>query len=594
MHDLIIRGGTVVDGTGGAPFEADVAVDGGAIAKVGKVTGKAREEIDARGLLVTPGIVDIHTHFDAQVTWDPMCTPSCYHGVTTVVFGNCGVGFAPAAPDGHAWLIDLMEGVEDIPNDTMAEGIRWNWESYPEYLDYVEGLPLMLDVGTQIPHAVVRAYVMGERGAKNEPATGEDIEKMAAIVREAMQVGALGLSMSRTINHRAVDGARSTKTNRVLGENMPGTFAAEDELLGLGRVLGELGRGLLEIAPGGMTGDDLSLPFKEIAWMRRLAGESGRPVFHAVTQHDVEPNQWKELLELSAEASAEGAPLVAQVAARPIGILLGLDSRHPFVKAPSFEDLRPLPRAEKVARLRDPELRRRLIDEAEHPDTPALGFIDPMWRFTVFEKMFPLDDPPDYEPPPEQSLATVAAREGRSGFEVFYDRMLEQEGRQIFLAPLLNYSDYSLDPTYEMLTHPHTVVSLGDAGAHCGVICDASGPTTLLSFWTRDRTRGATIPLERAVKMCTQDTASLYGLHDRGVIRPGMLADLNVIDYDALRLRLPEFHHDLPAGGGRWVQKADGYRYTIKRGVVIMRDGAPSGLLPGRLIRGEQAAPAGA
>ena len=570
MHDLLIRGGRVVDGTGEPAFHGDVAIDGGKISAVGESTSAARETIDATGLLVTPGFVDIHTHYDGQVTWDPRLTPTCWQGVTTAVIGNCGVGFAPAAPDRHRWLIGLMEGVEDIPGTALHEGIRWGWETFPEYLDVLDALPLALDVGTQVPHGAVRAYVMGERGAENEPATADDIARMAEIVREGLAAGALGFSTSRTIAHRAID-----------GRNVPGTFAAEEELFGIGRAMPS---GVFELAPAGVTGDDLALPEKEVDWMRRLSAEVGRPVTFALVQHATDPKHWKGILELSAEAAREGAQLFPQAHGRSVGGLLGLEARHPFGGCPSFAPLLDLPLEEKVVRLRDPALREQLLEEAGAYTGGIAAMMD-------FRTMFELSDPPDYEPPPEQSLRARARREGVSELEFMYDLMLQKGGRQLILVGFFNYADGNLDAAREMLEHPVSVIGLSDGGAHCGAICDASVPTFMLSHWARDRKRG-TLGLEWVVKKQTADTARLFGLHDRGVLRPGFRADLNLIDFDALALELPEVVHDLPAGGSRFIQRARGYRATLVAGEVVSRDGEDTGARPGQLIRGEQTAPA--
>ena len=568
MHDLVIRGGLLVDGTGTPPREGDVAIDGERVAAVGEVGG-GRREIDARGKVVAPGWVDIHTHYDGQATWDPYLTPSSWHGVTTVVMGNCGVGFAPARPDRHQWLIGLMEGVEDIPGTALAEGIKWGWQSFPEYLDVLETMPRVLDIGTQVPHGAVRAYVMGDRGARNEPATAEDVAAMAAIVKDGIAAGALGFSSSRTLLHRAID-----------GECVPGTFAAEDELLGIGRVLGELGRGVLEVA------SDLMPEDPELAWMERLSRETGRPVTFACLQNDRDPEQWRRLLEAADAVAARGGHLAPQIAARPTSMLMGLQSSiHPFALHNGYHAVADLPLAERVQRLRDPAVREAILAEKIDVPNPLLAYI-----VQSFHKLFPLGDPPDYEPGPERSVAGIATREGRTPQAVAYDLLLEQDGRAFLYFPFLNYSDGDFAAIHAMLGHPLAVVGLADGGAHCGVICDASVPTYLLTHWVRDRHRGPRLPIEQMVARQTRATARLYGLHDRGVLAAGMLADANVIDLDRLSLAAPEMIFDLPARGRRLVQRARGYEATVKRGVVTYEDGTATGALPGRLVRGPQAA----
>jgi N-acyl-D-aspartate/D-glutamate deacylase len=567
MHDLIIRAGTVVDGTGAAARTADVAIDDGVITDVGRVDGPARETLDADGLLVTPGVVDVHTHFDGQLTWDELLTPTCWHGVTTVVVGNCGVGFAPAKRDKRDWLIGLMEGVEDIPGAALSTGIRWEWETFPEYLDAVDRKKLVLDVGTQVPHGAVRAYVMGERGAKNQPATPEDIERMAEIVREGIEAGALGFSTSRTIAHMAID-----------GEPVPGTFAAEDELFGIGKVLGELGRGVFELAPAGALGEDLAAPDKEMAWMRKLSAAIGRPVTFALTQNDHDPDAWRRMLDLAAEAIDEGARVRPQVAGRPVTLLLGLQTFHLFSYCPSYGSIGMLPLAERVARLRDPELRRALLAEVRDGDKGILQFVDP-------ERVFPLGADPNYEPAKDDSIAARARRENRDVYEVYYDALLEDDGYQLLLRPLLNYTDFNLDALREMLLHPTSAWGLGDGGAHCGTTCDASTPTFMLTHWARDRDHDR-LPLEWVVRKMTKESASLYGLGDRGVLEPGKLGDVNLVDLDNLRLERPVMVHDLPGDARRFVQGSAGYVATVKRGRVVLRDGEDQGDRPGQLLRG--------
>jgi N-acyl-D-amino-acid deacylase len=486
------------------------------------------------------------------------------------------VGFAPVRPNERDYLISLMEVVEDIPGAALAEGIEWEWETFPEFMDAVGKRELGMDVAAQVPHGAVRTYVMGERGANNEAATPEDIEQMAEIVRGGMEAGALGFSTSRTIMHKAAS-----------GDPMPGTFAAEDELFGLGRVLGELGKGIFELAPVGAAGEDVIGARAEMDWMRRLSAEIGRPVSFAMLQVDAEPTLWRDLLEESQKAVAEGAQVYPQTAGRPFGMLVGHQTEyHPFRDRPTYEGLMELPFEERIARLGEPEVRAAILSEKVDYDDPMSAYV-----MASFHKLFPLGEKPNYEPAQEDSVAGIAEREGRSPEDVLYDCMLGQEGRELLLFPLLNYSDGNCDPIYEMIQHPRAVLGLGDGGAHCGIICDASIQTFMLSHWVRDRDRGPKLPVELVVQRMTSDTANLYGLRDRGLIAPGYKADLNVIDLDTVGLKLPEMVFDLPAGGRRLIQRADGYRYTLVNGQVTMRDGVPTGELPGRLVRGEQSAP---
>jgi N-acyl-D-aspartate/D-glutamate deacylase len=565
MLDLLVRGGNVVDGSGQPAFTGDVGIRDGRIVAVGRIDEPARKQLDADGLLVTPGWVDVHTHYDGQVTWDTLLTPSCWHGVTTVVMGNCGVGFAPVRPGSQEYLIKLMEGVEDIPGTALAEGISWDWESFPEYLDAVARRPHALDVGAQVPHAALRFYVMGERGADHEVApSAAEIETMGRLVREAVRAGALGFSTSRTRNHRASDG-RFT----------PSLTAGADELLGISRAFGEAGQGVFEVV------SDFAGREQEWELFREMVRQSGRPMSISIGQSDVSPDAWRAMLDTIAAANESGLPIKAQVAARAIGILLGLEATlHPFVSHPSFRELASLPLAAKVARMRDPAFKERLL--AEKP-APALGML--VWRF---DRLFALGNPPDYEPTAESSMAAQAARHGVTPEAWVYDRLLDDDGHALLYRPFLNYSHGSLDAVREMLLHEFTVPGLGDAGAHCGLICDGSFPTYLLSHWGRDRTRGERIPLERLVKAQTADTAALVELHDRGRIAPGMKADLNVIDFAGLGMQPPEIVHDLPAGGKRLLQRASGYVATVCSGAVTFENGESTGALPGKLIRGPQ------
>jgi N-acyl-D-aspartate/D-glutamate deacylase len=577
MHDVVIRNGLIVDGTGAAPFEGDVAIENGRIVQAGgKVAARGADEIDAKGQIVTPGWVDIHTHYDGQVTWDPFLSPSGWHGVTTVVMGNCGVGFAPARPDKRDWLIALMEGVEDIPGSALAEGIRWDWESFPEYMDALDRMPRALDIGTQVPHGAVRAYVMGERGADNEVATDEDIARMAAIVEEGARAGALGFSTSRTRLHRAIDG-------RVV----PGTFAHADELLGMGRALARAGHGVFELASDLTLSEeeDHALEDGEFDWMRRLSVELGIPVTYLLIQNAAQPAKWREFLARTAEAVAGGAKITAQVGARPIGFMFGLQGTlHPFVSHPTYRTIKHLPLAERMAIMRDPEFKARVLAEKSAVKEPFIRR-----TLEAFDNMFPLGDPPDYEPTVDKSIAAVAARQGRDPTEVAYETLLERDGQELLYSPSANYVDRNIDSLGEMLDHPNTVLGLSDGGAHCGLICDASTPTYMLTHWVRDRTRGPRMTLERAVQLQTSGSAAMYGLNDRGKLKPGYKADVNVIDFDNLQLKPPVMAFDQPAQGRRLLQQVIGYTATIASGQVTYRDGEATGAMPGKVVRGPQA-----
>ncbi len=578
MYDLVIRGGTVVDGTGAPARTADVAVRDGRIVEVGRVDGAARRVVDADGLLVTPGFVDVHTHYDGQATWDPHLTPSCWHGVTTVVLGNCGVGFAPAAPDKHDWLIGLMEGVEDIPGSALAEGIQWDWESFPEYLDALERMPRAIDIGAQVPHGAVRAYVMGERGAGDALATADDVQAMVAVVREAMDAGALGFSTGRTAGHKAIDGTP-----------VPGTFAADDEVLALGGALADAGHGVFQLVPAGTggeyAGDAKDASERELDLMLRVGRATGRPVTFLVMQSTIDPDSWRPRFEAVHRAREDGVLIYPQVATRCFGMLVGHQSRaNPFRARPTYQAMADLPLEARVARLRDPEVRRRLLAEA--PDASVPGAMVGLLTPNMYERLFVMGDPPDYEPTADMSVAAQARREGRQPEELAYDLMLGDDGRELLLFPLLNYGNFSYDGLHDMLVDPTTVQGLGDGGAHCGTVCDASMTTFMLTHWVRDRTRGPRLPLEHAVRRLTLDSAALYGLHDRGVIAPGRKADLNLIDFERLSLPRPTMVQDLPAGASRMLQRSEGFVATLLSGEVVVDNGEITEVLPGRLLRG--------
>ena len=572
MHDIVIRNGLVFDGTGSAPRSADVAIDDGVISSVGVVSDPGNEEIDASGQIVTPGFVDVHTHYDGQVTWDPYLQPSTFHGVTTVVMGNCGVGFAPCAPERHQWLIGLMEGVEDIPGTALAEGIKWNWESFPEFMDAVEASPLAIDVGLQVPHGALRGYVMGDRAADLEPATLEEAQKMGGLVREALDAGALGFSTSRTEKHRDKDGRHTP------------TFKAEQqELHTIAKSMGDAGKGVIQLIADFWDFEP------EFAMIRGMAEVSGRPLSMTIEQDDRHPEIWTQVLDGISKAAESGLPMKGQVPPRPTCVLQGFTTTLcPFTFHQTYREIFHLPLEEKVKAFKDPDFRARMLAEKVELDPDSVV----SFLLTGFHKMFEMGNPPNYEPDPKDSVAAIAEREGRNPLEVVMDIMVKDDGKAFIFFPLMNYQHGDLEDVRTMMTHPHTTLGLGDGGAHCGILCDASFPSTLLAHWGRDRTRGEKLPLEWIIRKQTKDSAELLGLEDRGVLAPGMRADVNVIDFDHLTLHAPEIVHDLPAGGKRLVQKADGYTATIVNGVVAFRNGEPTDApLQGKLIRGAQKRP---
>lgn len=564
-HDLVIRGGTVIDGTGQAGFEADVAVDGGRITAVGAVPGRGAEEIAAKGNLVTPGFVDIHTHYDGQAIWDSHLAPSSWHGVTTAVMGNCGVGFAPVRLGDRDTLIALMEGVEDIPGPALHEGLDWQWESFPQYLDALERRARDIDICAQLPHAALRVHVMGQRALDLEPANQADIAEMRRLAAEAMRAGAFGFTTSRTISHKTL-----------AGDPTPTLRAQEDELTGIAMGLAEAGSGMLELVSDWNAPDAET----EFAMVRRVVAASGRPLVFSLSQRHDRTEDWRKLLVLSDAAAAEGLPIRPVFPPRAIGILLGLlGSQNPFSGTPSYKAIAHLPLPERVAAMRDPGVRARILDE-----DPLVGSNFPLLPRLSYARMFAFGDPPDYEPPASAAIAAIAAREGRSAAEVAYDMLLADDGRGFLFAPLTNYAGFDLSPVAEMLTHPNAIVGLGDGGAHVGFISDASFPTFLLTHWGRDRASGRQ-PVEELVRRQTSDTARAVGLRDRGVVAVGMRADLNVIDFARLSLPKPDMRFDLPAGGRRLLQRADGYVATVVAGAVTYREGVATGALPGRLVR---------
>jgi N-acyl-D-aspartate/D-glutamate deacylase len=565
-YDLVIRGGTVIDGTGGEARQADVAVTGGRIAAVGRNLGRGGEEIDARGLLVTPGFVDVHTHYDGQATWDDRLQPSTQHGAATVVMGNCGVGFAPCRPTDHAALIDLMEGVEDIPGVVMAEGLPWTWETFPQFLDTVDATRRDADVAAYVPHGPLRVYVMGERAIAREAASDDDIAKMRAIVADALRAGAVGFSTSRTLAHRTAK-----------GEHVPTYGAAHKELVGVGAALAA--------SPGAMfqmltDWDDLDAEF---AALRAIVQSTGGRGTFTLLQNDARPAQWRDVVAHLEAANAAGETIAGQAIARPIGVLTGLDaSMHVFRFRPSYLPLVALPLAQKVARLRDPALKAQILAEEDVQPHIFMQFL----RHRL-DRMFTLSGDVEYLPPPSQSIAARARAMAREPLDLLYDELLRDEGRALIYIPLTNYTDPSGATILDMIAHPNTVPALGDGGAHVGTICDASVSTYLLTEWVRKR---KAMTLEEAVHRLTQKPAQLFRLADRGVVAPGKKADLNVVDFDALAIVAPRMSYDLPAGGKRLLQDSRGYRAQIVSGAITYRDGRATGALPGRLVRGARAA----
>jgi N-acyl-D-aspartate/D-glutamate deacylase len=564
---LVIRNGTIVDGSGGDPYEADLAVIDGKIAAIGGNIAKGTEEIDARGKLVTPGFVDVHTHYDAQVTWSDRLSPSSWNGATTVLFGNCGVGFAPCHEDQHDMLINLMEGVEDIPEVVLREGLPWNWHSFPDFLDAIAARSYDVDVAAQVPHAALRVYVMGQRGVDREPATEQDRQRMAQLTAEGLRAGALGFSTSRTLNHRSAD-----------GKHIPTLRAEEAELTAIAHALRDTGTGWMQIV------SDFEDQADEIGLFRRLARESCRPVTISLLQSDARPDGWRELMSQIDEANEEGLRITAQVRSRPTSVLLGLElSQNPFMGRPSYKRIAHLPFPERLAWMRQPEVRARILAEQFEGSRRA-------GRVERWDRMYLLGDPPDYEPKAETSVAARAARQGCSPEEVAYDLLLERDGKGILYLPVTNYAGGNLDVVREMIAAPNSLIGLGDGGAHVGIMCDATATTYTLTHWTRDRGRGALFPVSWIIKRLTADNAAAIGLNDRGLLRAGMKADINILDYDNLRLRPPEIAYDLPAGGKRLLQRTDGIDATIVSGAAVYRHGEATGALPGRLIRGERAA----
>jgi len=569
MHDIVIRGGTIVDGTGAPAFQGDLALDGDRIVQVGGKAAPGKREVKAEGRLVTPGWVDVHTHYDGQATWDPVLAPSSWHGATTIVFGNCGVGFAPVRSEHQRALIEMMEGVEDIPGITLTEGLKWDWESFPEYLDALSRLPRTIDIGAQVAHHPLRVYAMGERAINRELATAEDIELMARLTEEALKAGAVGFTTSRTDQHKTL-----------AGDLVPGRYAEHEELIAIGRAMGRAGRGTFGFL------SDFEDEAAEWKWIRQVAKDSGRPVWFLLTDRSYDPERWRRLMEGVRAGRADNLPLYAQVAGRPVGLTLGLNtSLNPFGLREAYADAAKLPPAEMLAKLRTPELRRLILSQEASPR--LLEVLPPLSRqiATRWDRMYPLGDLPDYEPAPERSIAAMAAKEGVTPQEYCYDYLTGGDGGRMVYFPVTNYVHGDLEVVREMIEDPHTILGLSDGGAHCGVICDASLNTSMLAHWVRDRSRGPRLPLEFTVQQMTSGTADFYGFKDRGRLQPGKKADVNVIDFEGLTLHSPKMIFDLPAGGRRLVQHVDGYDMTICSGTPIFEKGEETGARPGKLVR---------
>jgi N-acyl-D-amino-acid deacylase len=567
VHDIVIRGGTIIDGSGKAPFTGDVAIAEGRIAAVGGKQGPARRVIDATGLMVTPGWVDVHTHYDGQAMWDPLLSPSCWHGVTTVIFGNCGVGFAPVKKHHRQALMDLMEGVEEIPNPVLAAGLTWEWESFPDFMNALERRERVIDIAAQAAHLPMRVYVMGDRAIRRERATADDIAEMRKLTIEALRVGAFGFTTSRTDSHKTP-----------AGEPVPSRDGDDSELLGIGSALGVTGTGAF-----GMNSDFDDEDY-ELRWMRKLAKETGRPVWFLLTDRYEDPERWRRLLKAVRAARSEGLPLTAQIAGRPIGVMMGIGTAlNPFTVRPSYKALESLPIAEQRKRLRDPELRGKIL--IEKPSDAEVAKLAQFRQLVTnrWDKFFIMGDPPDYEPDSEMSVAAIATRTGRTPDEVAYDYIIEDD--QYLFFPVVNYTAGDHEPIREMLGDPACLVGLSDGGAHCTSIVDSGLPSFMLAHWGRDRHRGPKLPIEHLVKRQTSETADFFGLSDRGRLAPGLRADVNLIDFAGLRLHTPELVHDVPAGGRRFIQRVDGYDATIAGGVPIFERGEHTGAMPGRLLR---------
>ena len=563
MFEMVIRNGTIIDGTGRDRYVADIGINNGKIAKIGEIKESSDNIIDAENKLVTPGWVDVHTHYDGQATWDPILAPSSWHGVTTVVMGNCGVGFAPVKPKDREFLIELMEGVEDIPGAALSEGINWQWESFPEYLDALESFPRAIDVATQVPHGAIRAYVMGERCNSDYAPTKEEVNQMAELVREGVEAGALGFSSSKTLLHKDIK-----------GEYMPGTFSGNEEMLALGLGMKGLNNSVFELVSDHLGEDE------EWQWVKDFQKQTGLTVTLIATTAPAYKNN--KMYNLAEQARIEGYEIRPQAAGRPTGVLHGLQSSfHVFVGHPTWRrELASLNHKELVARLRDPATKKKILSEETTIKNELLQDIP-----SLMAQVFPLGENPNYEPEFKDSVAGIAQKLKLDVMEVMYDLLIQGEGKELFYQPLGGYHTYDLEPQKKLLEHPNVLFGLSDGGAHCGVIADAGMPTFIMTHWGRDRTRGDKLSLEFIVKSLTSSTAEAFGMFDRGYLKEGLIADINIIDFDSLRLHRPEAIFDLPAGGRRLVQRPEGYEMTIKAGEVIFDNGTHTGALPGKLIR---------
>ncbi|MBV1876981.1 MAG: amidohydrolase family protein [Pseudomonadales bacterium] len=561
MHDLIIKGGNIVDGSGEPQFSGDIAIDNGVITEIGKITAKAAETIDADGLLVAPGWVDIHTHYDGQATWDPLVTPSGWNGVTTAIMGNCGVGFAPVAPDNRDWMIELMESVEDIPAATLKAGIDWQWEGFPGYLDALEKMPRAVNVGAYLGHCALRTYVMGARGAEDIDPNETEVAQMASIMSEAMQAGAMGFSTSRTGIHLTPE-----------GDPIPGTFAKQKELMAIAKAIGDTGKGIIEVIPGGMPNVDRTTFSDEMALMKQLSIQSGRPLTYL-------SGISRKSFSMAEAANKEGAQLYPQISSRPVGMLFSFESENPFKRFPSFIELLTLSASERLARLRDPAVKARILADNDPALTNWSRMFSNPWKLT-----YVLGDKPNYEPDPKNTVLEIARREGRSPAEVGYDLMLENNGKAFLLYAATGYTEGNLDRIRESLLHPLSMLGGSDGGAHCGFIVDAGVPTFMLTHWARDRSYDR-LPLEWVIQKQTRETARRNGIMNRGELKAGQQADINLIDMQRLQILAPEVVQDLPANGARLMQKADGYMATLVSGKVIQKNGVDTGARPGGVIR---------